>query len=435
LADASALAALTESILRAVREIADPVEPVEHQVEPRHRIAVTGLGAVSAWGWGVEALARGLRGGTSAIRPFKRFDHSRYRTHVAGEVPLPLGPCPLARGEWARASWADRFALYAALEAARQAGLALPVSDESVGVYFASSTGGLYESEQYLAQRWRGLKPRLSLFASQQLNGPGDAVARRLGVTGPVLTISSACTSAALALEAAMRDLLEGEVSVAVAGGADSLCEVTYSGFNALRAVDERPCRPYRSGRGGLSIGEGAGVLILETCKNAAARGVQPLAELKGAGSSCDASHMTAPDPEGAGAALAIARALRDAGVEQESVAFVNVHGTGTPLNDDAEYRAIRRVFHDRASQVPLTASKASFGHLLGAAGAIEALVTVLCLRRGELDPTAGEGDVDAALPVDLVREPRPLADGVGLSTNLAFGGANSALVFATWSQ
>lgn len=395
---------------------------------------MTGLGAVSAWGWGTGALARGLRLGTSAIRPFTRFDHSRQRTHVAGEVPAPDGSLPLPRAEWSRATWADRFAVSAALEAARHAALKLPLDEGPVGVYFASSTGGLYESELYLAQRWRGGKPRLSLFASQQLNGPGDAVARRLGVTGPVMTISSACTSAALAIEAAMRDLQDGVVSVAVAGGADSLCEVTYSGFNALRAVDERPCRPYRRGRGGLSIGEGAGVLILETEAHATERGTRPLAELKGAGSSCDANHMTAPDPEGNGAALAIARALRDASVKPESVAFVNAHGTGTPLNDAAEFGAIRQVFHERASRVPLTASKASLGHLLGAAGAIEALATVLCLERGELDPTAGEGEVDPALPVDLVREQRPLAAGVGLSTNLAFGGANSALVFDRWS-
>lgn len=395
---------------------------------------MTGLGAVSAWGWGTGALSRGLRAGTSAIRPFTRFDHARQRTHVAGEVPGPDGSSPLPSGEWSRASWADRFAVYAALEAARHAALDLPLGEAPSGVYFASSTGGLYESECYLTQRWRGLKPRLSLFASQQLNGPGDAVARRLGVTGPVMTISSACTSAALALEAAMRDLQDGVVSVAVAGGADSLCEVTYSGFNALRAVDERPCSPFRRGRGGLSLGEGAGVLILETAEHVAERKARPLAELKGAGSSCDANHMTAPDPEGNGAALAILRALRDARVEPDSVAFVNAHGTGTPLNDDAEFRALRQVFHERSSSVPVTASKASLGHLLGAAGAIEALATVLCLERGELDPTPGEEEVDPALPVDLVKEARPLASGVGLSTNLAFGGANSALVFDRWS-
>jgi 3-oxoacyl-[acyl-carrier-protein] synthase II len=285
-----------------------------------------------------------------------------------------------------------------------------------------------------MAQRWRGEKAGLGLLASQQLNCPGDAVARRLGITGRVTTISSACASAALALEAALRDLQDGEVAVAVAGGADSLCEITYSGFNALRAVDERPCRPYRQGRAGMSLGEGAAVLVLETEEHAARRGGRPLAELRGAGASCDASHMTAPHPEGEGAVLAMSRALRDAGLGPESVAFVNVHGTGTPLNDDAECRALHRVFPGRASRLPLTATKASVGHLLGAAGAIEAVATVLSLLRGELDPTAGDGEIDPALPVDLVRgAPRPLTTGAGLSTNLAFGGANAALVFDRW--
>jgi 3-oxoacyl-[acyl-carrier-protein] synthase II len=183
-----------------------------------------------------------------------------------------------------------------------------------------------------------------------------------------------------------------------------------------------------------MSLGEGAGVLVLESETHARARGARPLAELKGAGASCDASHMTAPHPEGEGAALAIARALEDAGVSAEDVAFVNVHGTGTPLNDDAEWQALRRIFGDRAGRVPLTATKASVGHLLGSAGAVEAVATVLALGSGELDPTAGDGTRDPALPVDLVLgEPRPVPRGPALSTNLAFGGANAVLVFSGW--
>jgi 3-oxoacyl-[acyl-carrier-protein] synthase II len=185
-----------------------------------------------------------------------------------------------------------------------------------------------------------------------------------------------------------------------------------------------------------MSLGEGAAVLVLETAAHAKRRGRAPLAELRGAGSSCDANHMTAPHPEGRGAALAVARALGDAGLASEDVAFVNVHGTGTPLNDDAEYRALRSVFAERAPRVPLTATKASVGHLLGAAGALEAVATVLCLQRRAVDPTAGAGEVDPELVVDLVREePRPLAEGAGLSLNLAFGGANAALVFDRWAD
>jgi 3-oxoacyl-(acyl-carrier-protein) synthase len=224
-------------------------------------------------------------------------------------------------------------------------------------------------------------------------------------------------------------------VDVAVTGGADSLSRLTYSGFNALRAVDERPCRPFRADRAGMSLGEGAAVLVLETEAHAFSRGARPVAELRGAGASCDANHMTAPQPEGVGAALAMRRALEDAGVDRDDVAFVNVHGTGTPLNDAAEAAALASVFGDRAARIPLTATKASVGHLLGSAGAIEAVAAVLCLRDGEVHPTAGEGPPDAALAVNLVQgAPLPLEPGVAISTDFAFGGANAALVLAAWT-
>jgi 3-oxoacyl-[acyl-carrier-protein] synthase II len=399
----------------------------------RPRIVVTGVGAVSAWGWGHAALRDGLRSGETAIRPFTRFEHAKQRTHIAGEVPAEGSA--RAPGCWPRLSVADRYALFAADEAVREAGLRVPLAEPGIGVYFASATAGLHESELYLAAAWTGARARPGLLASQQLNGPGDAVARQLGVTGPVLTISSACASATLALEAALRDLRSGAVELAIAGGADSLCLITYSGFNALRAVDERPCRPYRRDRAGMSLGEGAGVLVLETEAHAARRGARAIAELRGAGASCDASHMTAPQPGGEGAALAMTRALADAGARSDDVAFVNVHGTGTPLNDTAESEAMRRVFGERARRVPLTATKASIGHLLGSAGAIEAVATVLCLRDREVDPTAGAGEIDPSLALDLVLDrPRAVGDGVALSLNLAFGGANAAVVFGRWA-
>jgi len=248
--------------------------------------------------------------------------------------------------------------------------------------------------------------------------------------------VSSACASAALAVDAALRDLRAGVVDVALTGGADSLSRLTYSGFNAMRAVDEAPCRPFRADRAGMSLGEGAAVLVLETEAHAGARGARPIAELRGAGASCDASHMTAPQPEGQGAARAMRRALADAGVGGDGVAFVNAHGTGTPLNDGAEALALASVFGERAPRVPVSATKASVGHLLGSAGAIEAVAAVLCLRDREVHPTAGEGLPDAALAVNLVQgAPLALPPGVALSTDFAFGGANAALVLAAWTE
>jgi 3-oxoacyl-[acyl-carrier-protein] synthase II len=430
-------------------------------------VVVTGLGAVSGLGWGVEPLWEGLRAGRTGIRPFARFDHSGHRTHLAAEVPEP--PPSLAALErrvhfWRRLSLADRYAVFAAAEALAQAGLGVPLAsspdDEEgnagVGVYFGSSTGGMFESElffaDFLADRRRA---RLSGLTAQQVNGPGDAVARHLGITGPVQTVSSACASGALALGAALEAIRAGEVDLAIAGGADSLCQLTYAGFNALRSVDAGACRPFRAAREGMSFGEGAAVLVLEPLERALARGVRPLAELAGAGASCDAHHMTAPDPSGAGAAAALVAALRDAGLPPGAVDFVNAHATGTPLNDAAEWRAMARVFGERAEGLPVAATKGIIGHLLGSSGAIEALVTVLSLMRGELHPVPGGADtagtseasgteedfgenrgMDPDLPVMLVLD-RPLAlpeARTAVSTSLAFGGSNAALVFSRWT-
>lgn len=423
--------------------------------QPAGRVAVTGIGAVSGLGWGIAALWDGLRAGRGGIGPFDRFDHSQHRTHLAAEAGDP--PPALARAVpgWRRLSIADRFAIFAALEALEQAGLVKGAKDvkdskdskeskdikdggdAEVGVYFGSSTGGMYESELFFADFLRDpRRARLSALVAQQVNAPGDAVARHLGTTGPVATFSSACASGALALGVALEAVRSGEVEVAIAGGSDSLCQLTYAGFNALRSVDEVPCRPFRADRAGMSFGEGAAVLVLEPLERALARGVAPLAVLAGAGSSCDAHHMTAPDPTGAGAAAAVAAALADAGLPPETVDFVNVHGTGTPLNDAAEWQALRRVFGPRAGEMPLVATKALIGHLLGCSGAIEAVATVLCLHHGELHPVGRDGEEDPELPVSLVLDqPLPLPDArAAVSTSLAFGGSNAALVFSRWT-
>jgi 3-oxoacyl-[acyl-carrier-protein] synthase II len=408
----------------------------------RRRVAVSGVGAVCGLGWGIGPLWEGLRAGRTAIRPFQRFDHASHRTHLAAEIPDGDSPCcsALASGpRWQRLSLADRFAVFAAAEALAMASLPACLDSEA-GVWFGSSTGGMFESERFFSEflrgRWRSAK--LRDLAAQQVNAPGDAVARWFGVSGPVSTVSSACSSGALALGAALDAVRSGEVEVAVAGGSDSLCQLTYAGFNALRSVDEGPCRPFRAGREGMSFGEGSAVLVLEPLERVLARGAEPLAEFSGAGSACDAHHMTAPDPSGAGAAAAMEAALKDAGLPATEIGFVNAHGTGTPLNDAAEWRALQRVFGERAGELPLTATKALLGHLLGSSGAIEAVATVLCLRHAELHPVpSGAEGVDPELPVSLVLDrPLPLP-GVraAVSTSLAFGGSNAALVFSRWDD
>ncbi len=404
----------------------------------QRRVVVTGIGAVTPAGWGVEPFTQAILSGRTTIGGFTRFDHAAQRTHIAGQVP----PEPLAlrrvRG-WHRLSNSDRFAVGSALEAAQQAGLAFPLADGDAAVFFASSTGGLFETEQYVHTMIDppGATAARGLLASYSLSSPAEAIARRFGVTGAVETVSSACAASALAIEQAMRAIRRGEVQVAFTGGSDCLCVTTYAGFNSLRAVDEQPCRPFRADRAGLSLGEGAAVLVLEALDHAVARGATPLAELMGAGSSCDASHMTAPDPDGSWAAEAMRRALADAGLDGSAIDFLNAHGTATPLNDAAEAAAIGLVFGDRAHAVPVEATKGVVGHLLGAAGAVEAVATIVSLRAGTLHPTPEGGAIDEALGVDVVLGHPRTSNGLrtAMSANLGFGGANAALVFRRWSQ
>lgn len=412
-------------------------EPAAPAGMDSRRVVITGLGAVSAFGWGVGPLWEGLRMARVAIGPFDRFDHRAHRTHLASQAaPLPEGvPDPASMGK--RLSYADRFAVHSAREALRLAGLDLDSCRSRVGVFFGSSTGGMFEGEEYYRELLRGSRrgPRLSLLASHQLNGPGDAVARTLRIEGPVETVSSACSSGAMALGAALRAVRRGEVDAAIAGGADSLCRLTYAGFNALRSVDPDPCRPFRKDRAGLSLGEGSAVVILEPLDRALARGAAPLVEFSGEAATCDAHHMTAPEASGSGAARAIRESLRDARVGADDVDFVNAHGTGTPLNDIAEWRALSRVFGERVSSIPITSTKALVGHLLGSAGVLEAVATVLCLRAREVHPMPRAGTPDPSLPANLVldRPYRLERARHALSTNLAFGGANAALVFSRY--
>jgi 3-oxoacyl-[acyl-carrier-protein] synthase II len=400
------------------------------------RVVVTGLGTVCGYGAGTAALWDGLMGGTTAIGAFRRFDAAPHRTRLAAEVPGELGDGTPPAGPERRLSLADRFAITAASEALGHAGLAKE-DVRSAGVFFGSSTGGMWESERYYAHLLGQAagRPRLSWLASQQYNGPGDAVARWAGAGGPVETLSSACTSGTVAVAAALDALRGGEVEIAIAGGSDSLCQLTYAGFNSLRAVDPEPCRPFRAERSGMSLGEGAAVLVLETLEHALARGARPLAEALGAASTCDAHHMTAPSPDGRGAAAAVRLALLDAGISPAEVGFVNAHGTGTPLNDAAEWQALATVFGDRAADLPVAAPKGSVGHLLGAAGALEAVATVLSLVHRQVHPAPAGGTRDPQAPAQVVlASAAPLPEGaVGLSINLAFGGSNAALLFRGW--
>ena len=401
------------------------------------RVFVTGLGAVSPFGLGIERLWRGLESGAAAIRDVDLFDASVHRTHLAGQLKSEsAAACAAFLSKPHRATRTDRLALEAVREALEHAGLAPGEVLREAGVFFGTSTGGMFEGERVYedvvsSTSGPAVRLRFLQLAGQPLGSAAEAIARAFRMHGPIETSGAACAASTMALETALCSLRDGEVDIAIAGGADGLCGLTYGGFNSLRAISPSATRPFRLGREGLSLGEGAAAMVLEVESHARRRGARVLAEVAGTGSSCDAHHMTAPHPEGAGAQLAMRRALEDAGVTPAEVDFVNAHGTGTPHNDAAEWSALSAVFGERAADVLVTSTKGAVGHLLGACGALEAVATILCLSNRSVHPTPGHGEVDPACPVNLVVEvPRRLERArTALSVNLAFGGANAAVV------
>ena len=326
----------------------------------------------------------------------------------------------------ATASRPDRFGLQAAFEAVRHAGLdARALADAAL--VFGTGTGGLTSTEAFVQA---GDGPAALLIAHQPASVT-DLVARHLGVRGPRTTIMTACSSSATAIGYAADRIRLGHVDVALAGGAEGLTRLTYAGFGCLRATapGEEPCRPFDAERKGLTLGEGAAVLVLEEYEHARARGATVLAVVAGWGITADAHHMTAPHPEGEGAARAMQQALDDARLPADAVGYVNAHGTGTPHNDAAETLAIKRIFGARAPSVPVSSIKSMVGHTLGAAGAIEAAASVLTLARGFVPPTVHLRTPDPAFGLDYVPgATRELSVEALLSNSFAFGGNNTVL-------
>lgn len=401
---------------------------------PSTRIVVTGVGTVSSYGWGVEPFWRGICSGRSGLGTLRLLREAGFPDRIAGEVPEAPGELAASFPGWARLSRADRFALAASSEAIREAGLTVEEL-RAAPLFFSSSTGGMLETEEFYCRRAGRLpgRPGLHQLRSQVLSAPAEIVARTFGIASEVQTVSSACASGAMAVGMAWDSIRRGDCDIALAGGADALCRTTYGGFDSLESISDGRSRPFCRERDGLSLGEGAATLVLEDHTRAEERGAEPLAEILGYGATADAHHMTAPHPEGDGAARALEEALAEAAVPATAISFVCAHGTGTDHNDRAESAALRRVFEETLDTVPVTATKAAIGHLLGSAGAIEAAATVLMLHHRRVHPTPVAGTPDPELGIDLVvDEPRALeSPAIGVSLNLAFGGCNGALVLA----
>ena len=397
--------------------------------DPSVRIAVTGLGIICSIGRNRDEVWRAICESRAGIGRMTRFPQETFPTDIAAEVGDVEAMMPLTRRQAKRLSRTDLLALIAANEALQQSradGAALPLDRAIVST--GTSTGGLLEGEGFYFKRLVVGRRRApaSRVLQQPTSGPSDAVAAAFGLGGGVVSNATACASAGAAIGMAADYIRSRHADVAVAGGSDALCRLTYSGFNVLQAVDPQPCTPFGATRKGITLGEGAAYLVLERWDDAVARGATILAELCGYGASCDAHHPTAPAEDGSGAEAAIRGALGASGVP--AVDYVNAHGTGTLLNDSAETRAISAAL---GNGVPVSSTKSYFGHTLGAAGGVEAVVSVLALLHQTAPPTLRLNVAADDCQLDYIpHTPRRMAMSSVLSNTFGFGGSNVSLVF-----
>jgi len=395
-----------------------------------HDVAIVAGGAVTAQGRGAAALWDGARAGRVAIRPVNGLDMSGYSTKLAGEVTeLEDSPHPYRRPADFRERVVE-LALHAADEAMAGAGdLLRAAGGDRTGVVFGTCNAGLIAGREWLAALAREERPDPLLATLVPPQATAEALAGAFGLGGPVLSVNTACASGANAIGWAADLIRTGRADVMLAGGADALSDVCFAGFNSLEALASEPARPYSRGRQGLSLGEGGVFLLLARADLAAVYGPAPIAHVAGYGLSADGYHPTAPRPDGSGAARAIRRAMRVSGVRPAEVGYLNGHGTGTEKNDPAETKAIRLALGEAADRTAISSTKSVIGHLLGAAGAAEALVTAHALAEGIAPPTASYLGPDRDCDLDYVPiDARPLRTDVALSNNFAFGGSNACL-------
>ncbi len=406
------------------------------------RVVITGLGPVTPIGVGAEAFHRAQLEGRSGVRHITRYDVDAYRlpVKIAAEVDVEVEQY-LGRKEIKRLDRFVQLALIAAELALKDAGLDPEKEDpERVGTLIGSGIGGIQTWEDQFKIYFERGPHRLSPFFIPMViaNMASGHVAMRWGFCGPSSTVVTACATGADAIGSAYEVLRAGKADVMIAGGSEAaVTPMAIGGFAVMRALStrndepEKASRPFTKSRDGFVLGEGAGVLVLETLEHAKARGARIYAELVGFGRSADAHHITEPHPEGRGALLAMKAAIEDAGIGLEEVDYINAHGTSTPLNDRAEVLAIKKLFGEASKRLAVSSTKSMTGHLLGAAGAVEGIATVQALYSGILPPTINYDDPDPELDLDFVpNEPREQPIRYALSNSFAFGGQNSVLLF-----
>ncbi|MCL4458412.1 MAG: beta-ketoacyl-ACP synthase II [Chloroflexi bacterium] len=408
------------------------------------RVVVTGMGAITPLGLDVDSTWQSLIAGHSGVDYITYFDPSAFETKIAAEVK---GFDPGQYIPYKEARRMDRFtqlAIAATSQALEQSKLKINASNAAdVGVIVGSGVGGMATlSSQYKVLLEQG-PSRLSPFLSTMFINDIAAgqIAITFGMQGPNFCTVSACASGAHAIGEAYETIRRGDAQAMVAGGTDAaIVPIAIGAFNTMRAIStrnaepQRASRPFDAQRDGFVLGEGAAVLILENSAHAEQRGAEILGEISGYAATADASHVTAPVAGGAGAALAMQRALQKANIAPEEVDYINAHGTATPLNDKAETEAIKTVFGAYAYKLPISSTKSMTGHLLGGAGSLEALISLLVIRNGIIPPTINLDYPDPDCDLDYVPHvARRAKVGVALSNSLGFGGHNATLILKAW--
>jgi len=413
------------------------------------RVVVTGMGMLTALGNDVASTWEGMVAGRSGIATIASFDPSRLQARIAGEVKNFDASGVLDKKDMRRTDRYIQFGLVATRQAMDQAGLPARLEGdeaERTGVILGTGLGGVGTLVEGISTNATRGPDRISPFLIPMgiPNVGAGQVAITFGMTGPNFTTVSACATGGHAIGEAFETIRRNDADTMIAGGSEAgVYEPLVGGFDSMRALSRRnddpegASRPFDQGRDGFVPGEGCGVIILEELDHARARGVGILAEVIGYGATADASHITLPAPGGIGAVGAARRALAKAGLQPADVAHVNAHATSTPEGDKAELQAIRTIFGDHAEKLSITANKSMIGHSLGAAGAIEAIVTILTMREGCVPPTINLQHVDPAgegldlTPHAAARRDVPIA----LSNSFGFGGQNTALIFRRWTE
>ena len=409
-----------------------------HRHSPRQsprRVGVTGAGIVTALGLGWTANAEGFRAGRRAFRPVTIFDASRQRVQRAAEVTLPesLPGTSLSSRVERRLDRAARMLLHAAHQAWTTSGW---IASPKLPLILATTSGGMALGESYFRQAiqrprdHRRQPTRVVHYLAQQ---QAIDLANAFEFQGPVTLIANACASGANAVGHGWELIRSGQADRVLVGGYDALSELVFAGFDSLQALSPTTCRPFDAARDGLGLGEGAAVVALESLESAQSRGATILGEICGYGASTDVHHLTQPHPEGDAAFASMNAACETAGVGASQIGYLNAHGTGTPLNDGAEAAAISRWAGSHVGGLQVSSTKASIGHLLGAAGIVETVVCLMSLREGWLPPELGVGTLDPACHFQLVRSPRRASIEYALTNSFGFGGANASLVIRRW--